>query len=74
LLEEKSIQMDRLSQEIKKRKEELNRWMTEKMEYSRNEKEMREKLTMIQYEITKMEEDLRKLTSKVFKIQTIQIN
>lgn len=74
MLEEKSIQMDRLSQEIKKRKEELNRWMTEKMEYSRNEKEMREKLTMIQYEITKMEEDLRKLTSKVFKIQTIQIN
>lgn len=74
MLEDKSIQMDGLSQEIKKRKEELNRWMTEKMEYSRNEKEMREKLTMIQYEITKMEEDLRKLTSKVFKIQTIQIN
>ena len=66
MLEEKSIQMDRLSQEIKKRKEELNRSMTEKMEYSRNETEMREKLTMVQYEITKMEEDLRKLTSKVF--------
>lgn len=64
LLEEKSINMDRLNQEMKKKKEELNRALTERIEYSRFEKEKREQFTMIQYDITRMEEELRRLTSK----------
>jgi predicted nucleic acid-binding Zn-ribbon protein len=57
--------MDRLNQEIKKKKEELNRAMTERMEIIRNDKDIREKYSMIQYEVNQIEEDLRRLMSKV---------
>jgi hypothetical protein len=67
LLEEKSIRMDGLNQEVKRKKEELNRAMTEKMEQGRKEKEVREQLNMVQYEANRCEEDLRRLTSKVLK-------
>ena len=56
--------MDRLNQEIKKKKEDLNKATNDRMEYLRAEKEMREKHTMLQYDISKMEEDLRRMTSK----------
>jgi hypothetical protein len=57
--------MDRMNQEIKKKKEELNRAMTERMEIIRNDKDIREKYSMIQYEVNQIEEDLRRLMSKV---------
>uniref|UniRef100_A0A1I8B5N8 SMC hinge domain-containing protein n=1 Tax=Meloidogyne hapla TaxID=6305 RepID=A0A1I8B5N8_MELHA len=63
-LDDLSIEMNNISQEIKRRKQQLNEAITSRMDDSHNEKETREKLTMIQYDVTKMEEDFRRMTPK----------
>nr|CAD2148029.1 unnamed protein product [Meloidogyne enterolobii] len=64
LLEDLSIKMNKLSQEIKHKKEQLNKAITRRMDDSHLEKEKREKLTMLQYDVNRMEEDFRRLTPK----------
>lgn len=65
LLEDLSIKMNKLSQDIKHKKEQLNKAITRRMDDSHLEKEKREKLTMLQYDVNRMEEDFRRLTPKV---------
>ncbi|CAK5024343.1 unnamed protein product [Meloidogyne enterolobii] len=64
ILNDLSIKMHNLSQEIKQKKEDLNRAITCRMDDSHSEKEKREKLTMVQYDVNRMEEDFRRLTPK----------
>uniref|UniRef100_A0A914LKC3 SMC hinge domain-containing protein n=1 Tax=Meloidogyne incognita TaxID=6306 RepID=A0A914LKC3_MELIC len=64
LLDDLSIKMHNLSQEIKQKKEQLNAAITRRMDDSHSEKEKREKLTTLQYEVNRIEEDFRRLTPK----------
>ncbi|KAL3115952.1 hypothetical protein niasHT_007252 [Heterodera trifolii] len=64
ILREKSTRMDTLNAEEKQRKAELDRAMNARMENARQEKDVRERLTLVQYEMQQSEQELRRLTSK----------
>uniref|UniRef100_A0A183BL97 Structural maintenance of chromosomes protein n=1 Tax=Globodera pallida TaxID=36090 RepID=A0A183BL97_GLOPA len=64
ILHEKSVRMDTLNAEEKQKKAELDKAMYVRMENARQEKDVRERLTMVQYEVQQSEQELRRLTSK----------
>lgn len=63
-LRDKSSKLDALNTQMKGKKIEIDEAMTQKMSYTRSEKEAHEAISYIQEEITQKERELRRLTSK----------
>lgn len=66
ILHEKSTKMVQLNKELTAKKAEIDKTLSLRMEDSRKDKELREKLAYLQSETSQSEQELRKLTSRVY--------